>query len=68
MWDYDENIMKEKDIKMYVYKKLIYGIWHWEKIEKKLVEKYIDDIDLDEHMKKLIYYILWKIDEKQFLE
>lgn len=62
MRDYDEKKLLREDPKLYVEKKLTYWVWHWEKIKKSLMKKYINLVDIPEEKRKFLKFLLW--DEK----
>lgn len=58
MWDYDEKILKKTDPKTYLEKQVLYGMWHWAKIKKSMLKKYVDEINVKDDMRQLLYFLI----------
>lgn len=58
MRDYNKIKLREQNPKLYVQKMPTYNIWHGEKVEKELVKRYIDEIDLEENKREFFKFII----------
>ena len=58
MRDYDEQTLKQQNPALYVEKKLTYGIWHGEKVEKELVGLYLGVVNIPKDTRDFISFLL----------